>query len=137
MGEFAVSDIDLTIKLKMGPTTINYKAPEGAQLYWTDEANFIQKVMDLMKFIGTEDDVPEDPNPRPQEIAYGSPGAFAPIVTYSEPDEIGSLAASGKTFDDDDRTDAFYDDEMDEGSMDAPQGEVVGRVAGIKEVRAS
>lgn len=126
-----MSDIDLTIKLKMGPTTINYKAPEGAQLYWTDEANFIQKVMDLMKFIGTEDDVPDDPTPRSQEIAYGSPDAFAPIVTYAEP-------ASGKDFeDDDDRTDAFYDDEMDEGSMDSPQGEVVGRVSGIKEVRAS
>ena len=133
-----MSEIDLTIKLRMGPTTINYKAPEGAQLYWTDEANFIQKVMDLMKFIGTEDDVPDDPNPRPQEIAYGSPDAFAPIVTYAEPEELGSLSASSNVFeDDDDRTDAFYDDEMDKGSMDAPQGEVVGRVAGIKEVRAS
>jgi hypothetical protein len=134
-----MSEIDLTIKLKMGPTTINYKAPEGAQLYWTDEANFIQKVMDLMKFIGTEDDVPEDPNPRQQEIAYGSPDAFgAPIVTYSEPEEFDSLAASSKVFEyDDDRTDAFYDDDMDEGSMDSPQGEVVGRVTGVKEVRAS
>lgn len=133
-----MSEIDLTIKLKMGPTTINYKAPEGAQLYWTDEANFIQKVMDLMKFIGTEDDVPENPNPHPPEIAYGSPDAFAPIVTYAEPEELGSLAASGKVFeDDDDRTDAFYDDEMDEGSMDSVQGEVVGRVTGVKEVRVS
>jgi len=140
--------IELTIKLKMGPTTINYKAEPGSELYWTDEAEFLQKVMELMKYVGTEDDVPEDPRPAVAEHSY------MPGTTFFQPQAdpgytINNVSAFPVTtgtdveeeFDEEDEEGyggLFYQDEdAAPESPGGPEGDSVARVAPVRPVRMS
>lgn len=139
-----MNEVTLKIDLGVGPATIKYKAPEGARLFHIDEATFINKVMELMKYIGTEEEPPEAP-PEPPEPRY-------PSITYSGFSSEPLLGATSSPWGwqqstptaevaDADEDDPFYDDEGFSGGgeeADVPTGGVrVGRVSGIKEVRAS
>lgn len=118
-----MTDIELKIELKIGPATIMYEAPEGAELFHLDEAQFIQKVMDLMKYVGTPDAPPYSPTPSPlapQTVRFESSDTEELITSMDEPNDM---------------EDFFPDD--DEDGSEFPQGRVVAKVAGIKEVRAS
>jgi hypothetical protein len=127
--------VELSVELKMGAVTISYVAPSDAELFWIDESEFIQKIMDLMKYVGTADAPPPNPAPEPEPPARWSTFQQAPLVVGS-----GDLSVDSATNDpshtdyrEEENIDDFFED-TDTGGT--PQGNVVGRVSGIREVRA-
>lgn len=101
--------IELSISVKVGPATITFEANEGDELLWIDEASFIQKVLDLRKYVGDPEDPGEDPRAAPLPTPSEWVGPVNNVVTYptsspSTPPTPTSVAADASLLDNEDRT---------------------------------
>jgi len=128
MGVFVVSEpVSVKIDVKIGPATISYKSNPGDVLYVQD-SEFISKVVELMKYVGSSEDRPAKGEFRVNnwvpEPVLGEPYRVAP-ATYVEPEPAPPAPTPAYVEEAADPA-VLYDDDTSE----LPAGNRVSRVAG-------
>lgn len=142
-----MTDVALKVQLKIGPATIEYEAPADAKLFHITQAEFIQMVMDLMDYVGTDEDPPDPPEvdipyvPTTPYIPPYQPQPIGPIWNepslqpyYGTSTNTNEIKMEG-TGSDGDSAFAEFAEEEPEGEPTG--GTVVGRVAPVQEVKMS
>ena len=146
--------VTMDIKVNIGPVTVRHKTDPESHLHHIDEAEFLQKVMELMKYIGPEDEPPEDPRPvhtpyvPPLTTSPFQPQPYTPVwninsaethagdvpITSSyvnvHPDEFDPAKNPNVSYTEDE-AEWFGEDDDDDGTIAGTMsGAVVGKIPG-------
>lgn len=128
-------EVSVKIDMQVGPVKVEWEAPEGSELFHIDPGEFVQKVMQLMEYVGTADDPPDDPEPvLPERLpeAFPEPPEVRPSWSFEAPltssPDVELEPIPVQVFDDEEEDAEDFDYDTDSG--ETPSGRRVGRVGG-------